>query len=116
LEANGIPTLCIASAWDIIAAGKPPRAVFVDYPLGHTTGKPSDSADQHDIVRRAIEAWPTITTPGEIVDLGCGWGEDDWRAEAASAEGDDQRSPRDETPRYQSEEDRRLAEAATGGD
>ncbi len=116
LEAIGLPTLCIASAYDIIAAGRPPRAVFVDYPLGHTTGKPFDAEDQLGVVRGALEAWPGIATPGEIVDLGLGWGEDEsWRANAASGEGEDQRSPRDETPRYQTEADRRLAEAVAGG-
>ena len=115
LEANGLPTLCIASARDIIAAGQPPRTVFVDYPLGHTTGKPFEPEDQLGVVRAAIEAWPNFTGPGEIVDLGRRWGTDDGgRAEAASGEGEDQRSPRDETPRYQSEADRTLAEAAAG--
>ena len=40
LEALGIPTLCLGSALDILEAGAPPRAVFVDYPLGHSAGKP----------------------------------------------------------------------------
>src|SRR3546814_6957411 len=42
LEAAGLPTLCIVSARDIVEAVDPPRAVFVDYPLGHTAGTRSE--------------------------------------------------------------------------
>ena len=118
LEGVGIPTVSIASARDIIAAGRPPRAVFVDYPLGHTAGRPDDPEDQYRLVRAAVEALETIRTPGEIVDLGARWsGDESWRKQAGDASGGDQRSPRDTTPRYQTEEDRRLAEqrVAEGG-
>ena len=37
---------------------------------------------------------------------------DDWKVEAVSPNRGDTRSPRDTTPRYQTEDDRRLAEAA----
>jgi len=117
LEAQGLPTLCLASAYDIVRAGRPPRAAFVDYPLGHTTGKPHDPADQDTVVRAALAAFPAFTAPGQLIDLGHRWAEDEgWRREAESDTGGDQRQPRDLTPRYQSEEDRRLAEAALAGD
>ena len=50
VEAAGIPTLSMTSAWSITASVNPPRAAFVDYPLGHTTGQPHDRADQLRIV------------------------------------------------------------------
>lgn len=116
LEANGLPTLIMASARDIVAAGRPPRAVFIDYPLGHTTGRPNDAADQEAVLRAALSAFETIATPDEIVELGRRWSADEsWRAKAASDSGDDLRQPRDLTPRYQTEEDRRLAEAVPTG-
>ena len=46
LEANGIASMCLSSALDIFTAGRPPRATFLDYPLGHNSGKPFDAADQ----------------------------------------------------------------------
>lgn len=102
----------MASARDIIRAGNPPRTVFVDYPLGHTTGKPHDPADQAAVLRAALAAFPRFSGPGEIIDLGHRWAEDEgWREQAGRDIGD-QRQPRDLTPRYQTEEDRRLAEAA----
>jgi hypothetical protein len=110
LEALGIPTLCLGSALDILEAGAPPRAVFVDYPLGHSTGKPFDRADQARVVRAAVAAFTTIDAPGTIVRLDSDWGDDAWRAAASATRGDDTRMPRDTTPQYQTDEDRRLAE------
>ena len=93
--------------------GRPPRAVFVDYPLGHTTGKPFDAADQKGILRDALRAFESIATPESLVDLGRRWADDDgWKQAAADASSGDQRQPRDLTPRYQHEADRLAAEAA----
>jgi hypothetical protein len=110
LEALGIPTLCLGSALDILASGAPPRAAFVDYPLGHSTGKPFDRADQDRVLRAALAALPSIDAAGTIVRLDAHWGDDAWRAAAAATRGDDTRMPRDTTPQYQSADDRRLAE------
>lgn len=112
LEDRGLPTLCLASARDIIVAGRPPRAAFVDYPLGHTTGKPFDPADQRRIVGAALAAFAAIDRPGSLVEIPARWADDDgWKADAMRADAGDQRAPRDTTPRYQTEEDRHLAEA-----
>ena len=115
LEAAGLPTVCIASALDIIEAGRAPRTVFVDYPLGHTAGRPFDPADQKRIVISALDALASITTAGQIITLPAQWSEDNtWRAEAVDPGQGDSRQPRDTTPRYQYEADRVLAEAQSG--
>ena len=111
LEANGFSTLCMASALDIIEAGRPPRTVFLNYPLGHTVGRPFDAEDQLRVVSDALRAFETIREPGEIVRLPYRWPDEHWVREA-STDPLDSRSPRDTTPRYQTEEDRRLAEAS----
>ncbi|MCG8690539.1 MAG: hypothetical protein MI806_04960 [Minwuiales bacterium] len=111
LEQHGIPTMCIGSALDILTAGNPPRATFVDFPLGHSVGKPFDAEGQIDIVRRGLQGLERMTAPGiEILDVR--WSDDeDWKREASDgASGGDVRQPRDTTPRYQYEEDRLLAE------
>lgn len=113
LEADGLPTLILGSARDILAAGRPPRAVFLDYPLGHSAGRPFDRADQRAVLAAALRAFESIRTAGAIVDLDHRWAQDEgWKADAANPASGDQRQPRDTTPRYQHEEDRRLAEAA----
>jgi hypothetical protein len=113
LEAIGIPTLCMGSALDIMEATNPPRAVFTDYPLGHTTGMPGDPKDQYEITRIGLEAFESIQQPGTILKLDREWTLDpNWKADTLDGTKGDERSPRDETPRYQLEEDRIAAEGA----
>jgi hypothetical protein len=112
LEENGIPTLIVGGALDIVKAGRPPRFVFCNYPLGHTTGKPFDPADQLRILRASLQAFEEIGGPEEIVELPAQWDADPgWEDAADDASSGDSRSPRDTVPRYQNEEDRLLAEA-----
>jgi hypothetical protein len=114
LEAEGLPTLCLGSAHDILFAARPPRSVFVDYPLGHSAGRPFDAGDQQQVLNSALHAFEGITEPGEIVRLDNRWPDDsDWKAAAADSGKGDTRQPRDTTPRYQTEEDRVLAEAGS---
>lgn len=112
-EAAGIPTLCMTSARDITRAVNPPRAAFLDFPLGHTAGKPHAPDLQRRILVEALSSFETMTAPGSMKDLPFRWSEDEeWKAKAF-AEGDD-RKPRHDTPQYQDEEDRRLAEEGGG--
>ena len=117
LEAGGIPTLCMSSALSITQSVKPPRAVFVDFPLGHTSGKPLAPAEQDALLERTLSAFETITTPGEIRVFDDCWGEDDdWKLPLL-APGTDSRTDRQDQPQYQSEDDaRRAAAALVSGD
>ena len=109
LEDAGLPTICLVSALDIVRAVNPPRAVFLDYPLGHTAGKPFDRVDQYGIVRAALGHLEAMTRPGSVAALPNRWHDDAWRRNAYD-QMEDRRSPRDEVPRYQTEADRILAE------
>ncbi len=77
VEAAGIPTLSMTSALDITRAVNPPRAVFLNFPLGHQTGKPNQPDLQRQIVRDAMRAFETITKPGTIVELPYVWDPND---------------------------------------
>ena len=90
---------------------KPPRAVFLDFPLGHTTGKPNDPSLQRDILLQALDAFTTLKTPGEIKTLSYKWDEDDSWLKGDEKSGDF-RQPRLEIPQYQNEEDRERAEGS----
>ena len=119
MEAAGFPTLCLTAAHSITAAVNPPRAAFVDLPLGYTAGRPHEPEFQREVLRRALAAAETIEIPGTIVDTGVVWSDDDsWKDEATSglnngvnsAEGDSRRD-RVAEPQYQFEEDRVAADA-----
>ena len=77
LEANGIPTVLLCCARDITASAFPPRAVFVNYPLGNTAGRPFDPENQREIVKEALHVLEDATEPGRIVDTPHQWSEDD---------------------------------------
>ena len=113
LEAHGIPTLCLGSAQDILRAGQPPRAVFVDYPLGHSAGRPNDPKDQRAVILGALAQLVAAQRPGELATLPMRWPDPAWATEAMRADGGDTRQPRDETPQWQLPEDR--AEAIASG-
>jgi hypothetical protein len=111
LEAHGIATVTIGSALDILQAGRPPRGLFVDYPLGHSVGRPFDRENQRAIVGDALAAFELITTPGEIRHLDYQWSDnDDWKTQATDSSSGDTRAPRDTSPQYQTAGDRIAAE------
>lgn len=99
----------MSSALDITRAVNPPRAAFLDYPLGHTTGKPHQPELQRAILLAALAAFTTLTQPGSVKCLPFQWSEDESWKEAAQR-GPDDRRPRYDTPQYQRQEDRLRAE------
>lgn len=122
IEARGIPTLSLSSALSITRSVNPPRAAFVDFPLGHTAGKPHEPALQRDLLRAALRGFETLDAPGGVITLPYAWAEDDaWKdfvmrpdpvANDRGAGHADDRTERRDTPQYQTEADRERAEAA----
>ena len=99
----------MTSALDITRSANPPRAAFLDYPFGHTTGKPGEPELQRAILIEALEAFSSLAKPGSVKRLPFRWSDDeDWKQNAFG--GGDERRPRYDTPQYQNEEDRRRAE------
>jgi len=85
--------------------------VFVDFPLGHTAGKPNDPRLQREIVRSALAAFVELEVPGAMKMTSFRWSASEgWKHEAMR--GGDARTARSSRPVYQSEADRALAEAA----
>ncbi len=52
LERNGIATVALALLREIVERVRPPRALFVPFPLGFPLGRPDDP----ELQRRVIEA------------------------------------------------------------
>ena len=108
-EAAGIATLSMSSALDITRSVNPPRAVFLDFPLGHTSGPPDRPDLQRRILVDTLEAFTAMTAPGSIKALPYQWPEDPTWHTAYNRIGD-ARTERAATPQYQTEEDRHRAE------
>ena len=60
----------MGTAHDVLVAGRPPRSVFLDFPLGNTTGRPFLFQEQYNITRAALEALENIRQPGQPITLG----------------------------------------------
>lgn len=118
LEAAGIATTSVSTTRDITAAARPPRAVFVDFPNGNTTGK----VNQPELTRSILEsafAQLSVTDGEVLVDLDHVWADDDawkdtvFRREAKTASGEvkviDDRVERFDTPQYQTDADENVA-------
>lgn len=85
-EEAGLPTVSMSSALDITTLVKPPRALFVNFPLGHQCGKPDDPAGQRTILREVLRLLETATKGGTLLHVPVHWREDDltdsWEEEA----------------------------------
>src|SRR6266851_3773646 len=76
LEANGIPTVIMGCAKDIVEYCGVPRFLFSDFPLGNPTGRPHDPQSQAftlDLALRVLEAAPG---PRTTVQSPLRWSED----------------------------------------
>ena len=79
LEANGIPTVVLGSALDIVEHCGVARFAFVDFPLGNPCGKPGDVAMQTSIVDSALALFDSAQAPRTTVSLPWRWQSDTWR-------------------------------------
>ncbi len=76
VEASGIPTVYIATGRDLTALVKPPRALFVNHPMGNNFGAPFDREQQQRILRAALELAQTATVGGSLLDYADSWPRD----------------------------------------
>lgn len=92
LETEGIPTVILGSARDIVEECGVPRLVFTDFPLGNPCGKPYDTAMQHEIVGYGLDLLEgaraprtTMQTPF-VWDESGGWRENYMRIDESNVE------------------------------
>ncbi len=80
LEADGIPTVIMGSARDVVEHCGVPRFLFTDFPLGNPCGKPWDVEMQSRIVGLALDLLESATLPRTTVQTPFIWSEDSaWR-------------------------------------
>jgi len=81
LEANGIPTVLIGSAKDVVEYCGVARFYFTDFPLGNPCGHPWRPDMQLEIVRQALRLFEDANAPRTTVTVTFAWIEDGglWR-------------------------------------
>lgn len=69
--------MLVSTGRDLTEQVRPPRSVFVNFPMGNPFGRPGDVATQRAILLDALHlATATDVPPGVLVDLPYEWGED----------------------------------------
>lgn len=80
LEANGLPTVMMGSALDIVEHCGVPRFHYADFPLGNPCGHPWNAAMQESMVRNALSLLETAPGPRTTVRAPFEWKDDaEWR-------------------------------------
>ena len=80
LEENGIPTVTIATARDIVERCGVARLVHTDYPLGNPCGQPFNLAEQRQIIDLAMNLLETAVEPQTTVTAPFEWPKgDEWK-------------------------------------
>jgi hypothetical protein len=81
LEENGLPTVVLGSARDIVEQCGVARFVFTDFPLGNPCGKPDDATMQQEIVGMALNLLETARYPRTTIQTPFQWdATGEWRA------------------------------------
>jgi D-proline reductase (dithiol) PrdB len=76
LEANGIPTVIMGAAKDIVEHCGVPRFLFSDFPLGNSAGKPHDAESQALTLELALRVLETAPGPRTTVQSPQRWSDD----------------------------------------
>ena len=80
LEENGIPTVVIGTARDIVEHCGVARFLFVDFPLGSPCGEPGAVGQQREVFQMALDLLADATAPRTTREAGYSWsGGDDWK-------------------------------------
>jgi D-proline reductase (dithiol) PrdB len=76
LEANGISTVVMGCAKDIVEHAAVPRFLFSDFPLGNSAGKPHDPTSQAFTLELALRVLETAPAPQTTVQSSLRWSAD----------------------------------------
>ena len=76
LEANGIPTVVMGCAKDIVEYVGVPRFLFSDFPLGNPAGRPNDPESQAATLELALRVLESAPGPRTTVQSPLRWSAD----------------------------------------
>lgn len=81
LEEEGLPTVIMGCARDIVQSAGAPRFVFSDFPLGNSAGRPYDPESQRIVLGAALRILRDATAPGKTAQTPLKWyGRAGWKA------------------------------------
>ncbi len=87
LEANGIATVVMGCAKDIVEHAAAPRFLFSDFPLGNSAGKPHDLASQDQTLELALRLLESAPGPQTTLQSPLRWAEDgSWKLDYLNLE------------------------------
>ncbi len=110
LEANGIATVLMGCAKDIVEHAAVPRFLFSDFPLGNSAGKPHDPASQARTLELALQVLESAPGPRTTMQSPLRWAEDaSWKLDYLNLD----RIPPEELARRRREFDEQKAIART---
>ncbi|HBC06112.1 MAG TPA: glycine reductase [Rhodospirillaceae bacterium] len=82
LEANGIPTVVMGCAKDIVEYCGVPRFLFSDFPLGNAAGRPHDPKSQAETLELCLRVLESAIGPRTTVQSPLRWSDDpDWKSD-----------------------------------
>lgn len=103
LEANGLPTVIMGSAKDIVEHCGVPRFLYSDFPLGNSAGKPHDADSQAATLELALQVLAQAPGPRTTVQSQQRWSDDlQWKLDFQNVD----LIPKDELQRRRAEFDK----------
>ena len=103
LERNGIPTVVMGAAKDIVEHAGVPRFLFSDFPLGNSCGKPHEPDTQRFTLDLALKVLESAIGPRTTVQSPLRWNDDgDWKLDYNNLE----RMPPEEIAKRRAEFDK----------
>ena len=87
LEANGIPTVVMGCAKDIVEYCGVPRFLYCDFPLGSPAGRPYDTNSQRAALELALRLFEFAPGPRTTVQVPIRWSDNpDWKLDFFNVE------------------------------
>ena len=87
LEANGIPTVVMGCAKDLVEYVGVPRFLFSDFPLGNAAGRPNDPESQAFTLDLALKVLESAVAPRTTVQSPLRWSDSpDWKLDFSNIE------------------------------
>lgn len=109
LEANGIATVIMGCAKDVVEHCGVPRFLFSDFPLGNAAGKPHDRLSQHQTLQLALDLLTSAPSARTTVQSPQRWSENpDWKLDYSNPD----RVSKQELVRLKTQADEARAEIA----